>query len=152
MKFKLTFALPLLLILFINCDQKPHYDTLIRNGYVVDGSGDQGIVTDLAIAGDSIVAIGDMKNATADREIDARGLVVAPGFINMLSWAVEDLIADGNSQSDIRQGVTLEVFGEGMSMGPLTPETKERFARQQGDIKYDINWTSLNEYLEYLEN
>jgi N-acyl-D-amino-acid deacylase len=70
----------------------------------------------------------------------------------MLSWAVEDLIADGNSQSDIRQGVTLEVFGEGMSMGPLTPETKERFARQQGDIKYDINWTSLNEYLEYLEN
>ncbi len=77
--------------------------------------------------------------------------MVAPGFINLLSWAIEDLIADGNSQSDIRQGVTLEVFGEGMSMGPLNPEIKERFAKQQGDIKYDIEWTTLNEYLEFLQ-
>jgi len=119
---------------------------------IVDGSGEPGIMADLAISGDTIAVIGDLKGATANNEIDASGLVVAPGFINMLSWAVEDLIADGNSQSDIRQGVTLEVFGEGTSMGPLGPDLKERMIKYQGDIKYDIAWTSLNEYLEYLES
>src|SRR5210317_2463111 len=150
MKFSQLTILAVLLLLLVHCKPKPHYDILIRNGLVMDGTGSSGYSGDVAINADTITAIGNLDNATADREIDATGLVVAPGFINMLSWAVEDLIADGNSQSDIRQGVTLEVFGEGMSMGPLTPETKERFARQQGDIKYDINWTSLNEYLEYL--
>ncbi len=139
------------LLLLANCKPKPHYEIVIRNGLLVDGTGAPGFKGDIAISGDTIALLGELGKVTADREIDATGLVVAPGFINMLSWAVEDLIADGNSQSDIRQGVTLEVFGEGMSMGPLSPELKERFARQQGDIKYDIEWTTLDEYLEYLE-
>ena len=84
-------------------------------------------------------------------EIDAKGLAVAPGFINMLSWANESLIADGRSQSDIRQGVTLEVLGEGESMGPLNNRMKKELIRQQTDIKYDINWKSLGEYLDFLE-
>ncbi len=145
------FLLLSVLLLLANCKPKPHYDIVIRNGLIVDGTGVAGYQGDVAISGDTIAALGELGNASADQEIDATGLVVAPGFINMLSWAIEDLIADGNSQSDIRQGVTLEVFGEGMSMGPLNPEIKERFAKQQGDIKYDIEWTTLNEYLEFLE-
>jgi len=151
MKFEKLFFFTLVLLLLVNCAPKTHYETIIRNGLIVDGTGSPGYLGDLAINGDTIAAVGDMKNATADREIDASGLVIAPGFINMLSWATEDLIADGNSQSDIRQGVTLEVFGEGWSMGPLSPEIKERMAKQQGDIKYDIEWTTLSEYLEFLE-
>ncbi len=147
-----SLILVLTYLLLLSCQPKAHYDTLVRGGMIVDGSGEPGILADLAISGDTIAAIGDLKGATANIEIDASGLVVAPGFINMLSWAVEDLIADGNSQSDIRQGVTLEVFGEGTSMGPLGPDLKERMIKYQGDIKYDIAWTSLNEYLEYLEN
>ncbi len=149
---KSAFALSLLFTLLIGCEPRPHYDTIIRNGMLLDGSGNPGTQADLAISGDSIVAMGDLQRATADREIDATGLVVAPGFINMLSWAIEDLIADGNSQSDIRQGVTLEVFGEGMSMGPLGPQLRERMTKHQGDIKYEIAWTSLDEYLQYLED
>ena len=149
---KSVFTLSLLMTLLIGCEPRPHYDTIIRNGLLIDGSGNPGTQADLAISGDSIAALGELERATADREIDATGLVVAPGLINMLSWAIEDLIADGNSQSDIRQGVTLEVFGEGMSMGPLGPELKERMTKHQGDIKYDIAWTSLDEYLQYLED
>jgi N-acyl-D-amino-acid deacylase len=151
MKYKHLATFVLLLLLLVQCKPRPHYEVLIRNGIIVDGTGSPGYEGDLALNADTIAAIGNLENATADQEINATGLVVAPGFINMLSWAIEDLIADGNSQSDIRQGITLEVFGEGMSMGPLTPEIKELYANRQGDIKYDIEWTTLGEYLEYLE-
>ena len=97
------------------CTPGPHYDLLITGGTVYDGSGDPPVVTNVAVNGDRVAAVGDLSNATADRTIDATGLAVAPGFINMLSWATESLIVDGRSQGDIRQGVTLEVFGEGSS-------------------------------------
>src|SRR5262245_5897546 len=100
------------------------YDIVIRNGMLYDGSGQASVLGDLAIDADTIVAIGPLPNARGRSEIDARGLAVAPGFINMLSWANQSLIEDGRSQSDIRQGVTLEVMGEGESMGPLNAEMK----------------------------
>ncbi|HEV8657636.1 MAG TPA: D-aminoacylase, partial [Thermoanaerobaculia bacterium] len=127
----------------------PQYDVVIRNGMIYDGSGSAPSRGDVAIKGDSIAAIGNVPGR-GRQGIDARGLAVAPGFINMLSWAVDSLIADGHSQSDIRQGVTLEIFGEGDSMGPLTPEMKKYMHELQGDIKYDIEWTTLGEYLDWL--
>jgi len=127
------------------------YDVILRRGTVYDGSGAAPVVADVGIRADTIAAIGDLSAARATREIDARGLAVAPGFINMLSWATESLIHDGRGQSDIRQGVTLEVFGEGTSMGPLNDEMKRTTAEEQGDIKYPIEWTTLGEYLTYLE-
>jgi N-acyl-D-amino-acid deacylase len=126
------------------------YDVVIRGGMVYDGSGRPGRVRDVAVIGDSIAAIGSLADARGRTEVDARGLAVAPGFINMLSWANESLIEDGRGLSDIKQGVTLEIFGEGESMGPLNPEMKRLAREAQGDIKYDISWTTLNEYLEYL--
>jgi N-acyl-D-amino-acid deacylase len=139
------------LMLTIPAGCSPAYDVIIRHGTVYDGSGAPGVVADVGIVGDSIAAVGDLADATARAEIDAAGLAVTPGFINMLSWATESLIEDGRAQSDVRQGVTLEVFGEGWSMGPLTEEMKEEERRQQGDITYDITWTTLGEYLEHLE-
>ncbi len=127
------------------------YDVLIENGRLFDGTGGNAIDADLAIAGDRIVAIGDLQASDAKRTIDAEGLFVAPGFINMLSWATQSLIADGRSQSDIRQGVTLEVMGEGMSMGPINDELRAALVARQGDFKFDVPWTTLAEYLEYLE-
>ena len=127
------------------------YDILIEDGTVYDGQGGKPFVADVAIDGDRIAAIGDLDGATAARVIDAEGLAVSPGFINMLSWATQSLIEDGRSQSDIRQGVTLEVFGEGWSMGPLTPEMKAQMEKEQGDIKFDVTWTTLGDYLEFLE-
>jgi len=129
----------------------PRYDAIIRHGTVYDGSGQAAVVADVAIAGDSIAAIGDLGRARGTVEVDATGLAVAPGFINMLSWATESLLEDGRSQSDIRQGVTLEVFGEGWSMGPLSDTMKAETRAQQGDIKFDVAWTTLGEYLEHLE-
>ena len=129
---------------------RPYYEVLIRDGLIYDGSGKVPFRSDVGIYGDSIVAIGRLKNVRAKTVIDAKGLAVAPGFINMLSWATDSLIADGCSESDIRQGVTLEVFGEGWSMGPLNDEMKREAVAQQGDIKYDIEWTTLAEYLNYL--
>ena len=129
----------------------PTYDVLIKGGTVYDGSGGKPIKADVAIQGDRIVAIGKLKNATAKTVIDARGLAVAPGFINMLSWSTSSLIADGRSQSEIRQGVTLEIFGEGSSPGPLNPEMKKRQQRDQGDGNGEVPWTTLAEYLIYLE-
>jgi len=126
------------------------YDVVIRHGTVYDGSGAPGRSADLAITGDRLVAIGTVKGR-GRIEIDARGLAVAPGFINMLSWATESLIADPRSQSDIRQGVTLEVMGEGSSMGPFTPAMKAEALKRQGDIHYPISWTTLGDYLEMLE-
>ena len=126
------------------------YDVIIASGRIYDGSGGPSYLADLAIKDDHIAAIGQL-DLDADAVIDARGLAVAPGFINMLSWANESLIHDGRSQSDIRQGVTLEVMGEGTSMGPLNEAMKRDMRQGQGDIKFDVEWTTLAEYLEYLE-
>jgi len=127
-----------------------NYDLLIRNGTIYDGSGRAPVVGDVAINGDTIAAVGKLTDARGKTEVDARGLAVAPGFINMLSWANESLIQDGRSQSGIRQGVTLEVMGEGESMGPLNDTMKKEMGEQQGDIKFDVKWTTLGEYLDYL--
>ena len=128
------------------------YDVVIRGGTIYDGSGQPGRVGDVAVVGDSIVAVGAVPaDATARTTIDATGLAVAPGFINMLSWATESLIEDGRAMSDIEQGVTLEVFGEGTSMGPINETMRRQMKEEQGDIKYDIPWTTLGEYLEHLE-
>ncbi len=127
------------------------YDLLIVNGLVYDGSGAAPQRVDVAVDGDRIVALLHADSgASAERVIDARGLAVAPGFINVLSWATESLIADGRAMSDTRQGVTLELFGEGWSMGPLNDAMKAEQRERQGDIRYDIGWTTLGEYLEYL--
>jgi N-acyl-D-amino-acid deacylase len=125
----------------------PDHDVVIRGGTLYDGSGRPPTSGDVAIDGDRIAAVGAVKGRGA-REIDARGLAVAPGFINMLSWAIDSLFADGRSQSDIRQGVTLEVFGEGWSLGPLNDRLKRQRLEQQGDIRYEITWTTLDEALE----
>jgi N-acyl-D-amino-acid deacylase len=131
--------------------QQPTFDALIRGGVVYDGTGSPGRRADVAVKGDRISAVGDFGGATATTTIDATGLAVTPGFINMLSWATESLLVDGRSQGDIRQGVTLEIFGEGTSMGPLTDEMKMRMIDQMGDLKFDITWTTLEEYLKDLE-
>ena len=127
------------------------YDLVIRGGTIYDGAGGAPYVGDVAVAGDRIAYVGGPTAARAGREIDARGLAVAPGFINMLSWSTESLIHDGNGQSEIRQGVTLEVMGEGWSMGPLNETMKRLAVSRQADIRYPISWTSLGEYLEHLE-
>jgi N-acyl-D-amino-acid deacylase len=134
-----------------SCAPAPRYDVIIRGGTVYDGSGSPPQQADVAIRGDEVAVIGRLDEAAAAQVVDARGLAVAPGFINMLSWATESLMHDGRSQSDIRQGVTLEVMGEGESMGPLNPSMKNLYKELQGDIKYDINWTTLGEYLSGLE-
>ncbi len=131
-------------------DSAPEYDVLIRGGTVYDGSGEAPRVADVAISGDTIAAIGELAVASGVREIDATGMAISPGFINMLSWATESLIEDGRSQSDIQQGVTLEVFGEGWSLGPLNDAMKEETVARQGDIRFDVSWTSLGEYLDHL--
>ncbi len=127
------------------------YDVIVRGGTVYDGTGSPPRLADVGIRGDLIAAIGDLSKASATRVLDARGLAVAPGFINMLSWSVDSLIVDGKSQGEIRQGVTTEIFGEGDSMGPLTPAMKKLREEGMGDIKYKIEWTTLAEYLQYLE-
>jgi N-acyl-D-amino-acid deacylase len=126
------------------------YDFIIRNGTIYDGSGRPPATGDIALNGDAVAAIGQLRGARGRTELDARGLAIAPGFINMLSWANRSLLEDGRSQSDIRQGVTLEVLGEGSSMGPLTDTMKRQMREQQGDIKYAVEWTTLAEYLDHL--
>ena len=127
------------------------FDVIIKGGTVYDGSGAEGRVADVAIRGDRIAGVGNFENSQAKRVIDAHGLAVAPGFINMLSWSTESLIVDGRSQSEIRQGVTTEVMGEGESMGPVNDRVRDYMLKQQTDIKYDITWKTLAEYLQYLE-
>jgi N-acyl-D-amino-acid deacylase len=130
------------------------YDVILRGGTIYDGSGGKPWVGDVALRGDRIARIakmGTLGDARGKVELDVKGLAVAPGFVNMLSWANESLIYDGRGQSDIRQGVTLEVMGEGGSMGPLNDAMKKEAVEQQADIKYPINWTTLGEYLEMLE-
>src|SRR5256886_6661765 len=128
------------------------FDVIIKNGTIYDGTGAEPKHADVAIRGDRIAGVGDFKTAKAKTTIDANGLAVAPGFINMLSWSVASLIQDGRSQSEIRQGVTTEIMGEGESMGPVNDRVREHMLRQQGDIKYEIKWNTLAEYLRYLES
>ncbi|MEO5579622.1 MAG: D-aminoacylase [Gemmatimonadaceae bacterium] len=128
----------------------PAYDVVIRGGTLYDGSGSPARAGDVGINSDTIAAVGDLSRSRGRLEIDARGLAVTPGFINMLSWATESLIADPRAQSDIRQGVTLEVFGEGSSMGPLNEAMKKEMVEGQGDIRFDVTWTTLDQYLESL--
>jgi N-acyl-D-amino-acid deacylase len=127
------------------------FNLLLRGGLVYDGSGAPPVIADVGIVGDRIAAIGDLAPLRGRQEIDAAGLAVAPGFINMLSWATESLIADPSSESDLRQGVTLEVFGEGLSMGPLNAAMREDLRHRQGDRRFDVDWSTLGEYLEFLE-
>ena len=126
------------------------YDVILRNGTIYDGTGSAPYLGDLAIDGDRIMAVGDVSDAKGRTELDLQGLAVAPGFINMLSWAVDTLIEDGRSQSDIRQGVTLEIFGEGLSMGPVNEHVERLIVEGQGDIEFEIEWGTLGEYLDYL--
>ena len=154
-------AVPLvvsLLLAIAGCGTAPpqssieRYDLLIRNGLVYDGSGAPPRRIDIAVRGDRVAALlpaGAKVEAT--QVLNAHGKAVAPGFINVLSWATESLIVDGRGLSDTKQGVTLEIFGEGGSMGPLNPAMKVEAVRQQGDIKYPIEWTTLGEYLDYLQ-
>lgn len=144
------FVALLLFVIIGACTSAPEHDLIIRNGTIVDGTGKQAYVGDLAVDDDQITAVGDLGDARGALEIDAENLIVAPGFINMLSWAGDRLIEDGRSQSDIRQGVTLEVFGEGTSGGPLNDQMKRGEVASQGDITFDIEWTTLGEYLQYL--
>ncbi len=137
-------------ILF-GCNQQQPFDLIIRNGLIYDGNGSNPFKGDIAINADTIASIGNLSDATAKEIIDAKGMAVSPGFINMLSWANESLIEDGHSQSDIRQGVTLEVMGEGTSMGPLNDKLKEQILNEQSDIKYEVEWRTLGEYLTFLE-
>ncbi len=126
------------------------YDLVIRNGTVYDGSGRQPFVADVAVAGDKIAAVGRVPESTGEVEVNACGLAVAPGFINMLSWACESLLVDGRAQSDVRQGVTLEVMGEGESFGPLNGRMMEDLRDSQGDLTYAVGWTTLGQYLDHL--
>src|SRR5437867_3105373 len=127
------------------------FAVIIKGGTVYDGTGAKPKHVDVAIRADRIVGVGDFKTAKAKTIIDANGLAVAPGFINMLSWSTVSLIHDGRSQSEIRQGVTTEIMGEGESMGPVNDRVREHMIRQQIDIKYDVKWNTLAEYLQYLE-
>ena len=129
-------------------------DVLVRGGTILDGSGEPARTGDVAIRGDRIVGVGDLGAVDPKLVVDAEGLAVAPGFINMMSWSPESLIEDGRSQSDLRQGVTLEVLGEGLSMGPLTAEMKDELERRglaNPLVEYEIEWTTLGEFLGWLE-
>ena len=150
MNMKYLLLLLIVLISLDSCKSKQNFDTIIRSGLIYDGNGGEPYTADLAINADTIAFIGDLKNSSSKNEINASGMAVAPGFINMLSHAEESLIEDGRSQGDLRQGVTLEVFGEG-SMGPLNPKMKKQLKAGQSDIKYDVSWNTLGGYLNWLE-
>lgn len=141
----------LALIALAGCKNQGHFDKIIRHGLIYDGRGGAPYKADLGINADTIAAIGDLSGYSAGVEVDAQGKAVAPGFINMLSQAQESLIADGRSQSDIRQGVTLEVMGEGSSMGPVNPKMKKEMEDGEGDIKYKVSWKTLGDYLNFLQ-
>src|SRR5207244_1130782 len=132
--------LGLALIATISFASAADFDVIIRNGAVYDGSGGDAQHVDLAIKGDRIAGLGDFSKASAKAIVNASGLAVAPGFINMLSWSTESLIQDGRSQSELRQGVTTEIMGEGESMGPVNDRLRDYILKNQSDIKYDIKW------------
>lgn len=149
-------ALLLLCILFAPVAAQTNergYDIVLRGGTIYDGQGGPPFAADLAIRNDHIAFIGPIGEtdlAATKQVLNVKGLAVSPGFINMLSWATQSLLVDGRSQSNIRQGVTLEVFGEGTSMGPLTPAMRAQRLARQGDLQFDIPWTTLGEYLTHL--
>jgi N-acyl-D-amino-acid deacylase len=148
MRQRIGYAIVSFLVL-CGCARVPQYDLLIRHGTVYDGTGVAGVVQDVAVQGDRIAARGDLPRATGRQVVDATGLAVAPGFIDMLSHSEAALIADGRSQGMIRQGVTLVVFGES-SMGPLNEQMKKYQTERQGDIKFDITWNTLGQFLDTL--
>ena len=148
--FALAFAATLLAACQAQPKQHVTYDLIIRHGVVYDGSGAAPLPADIGVRGQRIAKIGDLSHERASAEIDAKGLAVAPGFINMLSWAPDSLFVDGRSMSDIKQGVTLEVFGEGSSLGPLTPKMRDDELAHQGDLKYPIDWLGFGEGMETL--
>lgn len=131
--------------------QKDEFDVIIKGGTVYDGSGAAPRQVDIGIKSDKITKIGKLDASRASKVIDATGLAVAPGFINMLSWSVDSLIVDPRSLSELKQGVTTQIMGEGGSMGPLNDRMKKQMKDDQGDLKYDIQWTTLSEYLQFLE-
>ena len=140
------------LLLFSACKfHHREYDKIIRNGMIYDGNGGKPYQADIGIRGDSIAFIGDLSKVSAKISIDATGMAVAPGFINMLSWSNTSLIEDGKSQGELRQGVTLEVMGEGESMGPLNAKMKDEMQRDQPEIKFKVEWNTFGEYLKWLE-
>ena len=139
------------LSLLFSCHPTPHYDTIIRNGLIYDGTGDSAYKGDIAIQKDTIAFIGDLSGAQATRDIDAKGMAVSPGFIDMQSLSMVSLLQDGRSMGAINQGVTLEIFGEGSSEGPYTDTMKKDEQREEGDIKYPVAWTTLKDYLQYLQ-
>ncbi len=146
-------SISFLIILSLAACKKQTFDIVIRGGTVYDGTGKPGVTADVGINADTVAFIGDLKNAVGKKEIDAKGMAVSPGFINMMSHAEVSLLFDGNSQSDIRQGVTLEVLGEG-SMGPMSDQMKkddQEMMKKDPDWAYNIEWTSLGDYLKVLE-
>ena len=148
----LLLTLAVFLTTTIFAQTKPQvFDVLIKNGTVYDGTGQPGKRVDVGIRADKIAAIGDLSKAKAQTIIDAKNLAVAPGFINMLSWSTESLIVDGRSLGELKQGVTTQIMGEGWSMGPLNDRLKKLTVDEQGDIKYSVEWTTLADYLKYLE-
>lgn len=134
----------------VACARAEPVDLVLRGGTIYDGSGNAPVVGDVAIVGDSIVAVGDIGNRRGATEIDVKGLAVAPGFVNMLSWGTESLLYDGRGLSDVMQGVTLEVFGEGSSMGPINDTMRREMIAEQGDLRFDVQWTTLAQYLEHM--
>jgi N-acyl-D-amino-acid deacylase len=151
MPTKPLFLLLLSAMTLLRCTPSSDYDLIIRNAAIYDGSGRPPVQGDLGVKGDTIAAIGDLSKSHGVVEVDAKGLALSPGFVNMLSWATETLFEDGRAQSDLRQGVTLEVMGEGWSMGPLNDAMKKGMVDEQGDLRFDVTWTTLGEYLETLE-
>lgn len=151
MRLRLLSCAGLLLLLF-SCQRPTEYDLIIRNAIIYDGSGKKPYSGSIAVSADTIAAIGDIGRAKGRREVDAKGLALSPGFVNMLSWGTESLLVDPRGLSDLKQGVTLEVFGEGWSMGPLNDKMKEGMIAQQGDVRFDITWTTLGEYLQTLQD
>src|SRR5436309_5081492 len=137
---------------FAQGNSSNEFDVIIKGGTIYDGSGGPPIKADIGIKGDLVTKIGNLRTAKAASVVDASGMAVAPGFINMLSWSVETLIIDPRSMGELKQGVTTQIFGEGDSMGPLNDRMKKQSKDDQGDLKYDIKWTTLAEYLKYLEN
>jgi N-acyl-D-amino-acid deacylase len=146
---RLLIWLPVVATLFSACNSQK-YDLIIRNGMIYDGTGEKPYQGDIAVNGDTIMAVGKFKGRGKE-EIDAKGMAISPGFVNMLSWASESMLVDGRAMSDIKQGVTLEVMGEGWSMGPYNDQMLKEEKESQGDLKYDIKWRTLGGYLSYLE-
>ncbi|NKI32328.1 N-acyl-D-amino-acid deacylase family protein [Croceivirga thetidis] len=147
-----SLSLSVILLLIFACQPAERFETVLQNGLIYDGDGGEPYLADFGINKDTIAHIGEPNSLQGDIVIALDGLATAPGFINMLSWANVSLLEDGRSQSDIRQGVTLEVMGEGRSMGPLNAEMKKNMQENQGDIKFDVKWNTLGEYLQYLED